>query len=192
MAGNVKEWCFNATGDDRLTLGGAWDEPVYLYQSPDAREPLTRSDRLGFRTARYERPPERELEAPHERVWRAYTKETPIDDGGFALVRSMYAYDRTPLDPEVHALPESSPHWTVERASFAAAYGGERVFAYLYKPKGFARPHQTVVYFPGSGAEVLPSHDVDLLYLDFVIRSGRALPSPSAGGPSAGRVAPPP
>jgi len=175
MAGNVKEWCFNATGDDRITLGGAWDEPVYLYQSPDAREPLTRSDRLGFRSARYERPPEPELAAPHERIWRDYTKEAPIDDRGFALIRSMYAYDRTPLDAEVHALPQGSPHWTVERASFAAAYGGERVFAYLYKPKGFAPPHQTVVFFPGVGAEVQPSHDVDLLYLDFVIRSGRAV-----------------
>jgi predicted esterase len=87
----------------------------------------------------------------------------------------MYAYDRTELKAETRALPKSSPHWSAERASFDAAYSGTRVVAYLYKPTVAAPPYQTVVYVPGSAAEVLPSHEVDLLYLDFVIRSGRAV-----------------
>ena len=31
MAGNVKEWVLNATGAKRYILGGAWNEPVYMF-----------------------------------------------------------------------------------------------------------------------------------------------------------------
>jgi tRNA A-37 threonylcarbamoyl transferase component Bud32/dienelactone hydrolase len=178
MAGNVKEWCFNRTGGKRYTLGGAWDEPVYHYQTPDAQRPLTRSERFGFRCARYERPPDEALTAPVERIWRDYSKEKPVDDRAFALIRSIYAYDRTDLKAETHRVAKSSPHWSGEKASFDAAYGGERVIAYFYKPARVPPPYQVVVFFPGSGAELLPSHDVDLLYMDFVIRSGRAVVFP--------------
>ena len=37
MAGNVKEWCLNAAGAKRYILGGAWNEPVYMFNDPDAR-----------------------------------------------------------------------------------------------------------------------------------------------------------
>ena len=37
MAGNVKEWCANAVRDRRYIMGGAWNEPNYQYQQPDAR-----------------------------------------------------------------------------------------------------------------------------------------------------------
>jgi dipeptidyl aminopeptidase/acylaminoacyl peptidase len=50
------------------------------------------------------------------------------------------------------------------------------VIAYLFLPVNAAPPYQTVVFFPGSGAEVMPSHEnMEAQYLDFVIRSGRAL-----------------
>jgi hypothetical protein len=47
--------------------------------------------------------------------------------------------------------------------------------AYLYKPALAAPPYQAVVCSPGSAAEVLPFHELDLLYLESVIRSGRAV-----------------
>ena len=175
MAGNVKEWCFNRTGDKRYTLGGAWDEPVYHYQTPDAQQPLARSERFGFRCARYERPPEAALLSPVERIWRDYSKVKPVDERGFDLIRSVYAYDRAELKAESRPVPRGSPHWSLEKASFDAAYRGERVIAYLYKPTRVAPPYQTVVFYPGSAAEVLPSHEIDLLYMEFVIRSGRAV-----------------
>ena len=34
MAGNVKEWCLNATGANRYILGGAWNEPRLHVQRP--------------------------------------------------------------------------------------------------------------------------------------------------------------
>jgi formylglycine-generating enzyme required for sulfatase activity len=54
MAGNVKEWCWNeATGGNRYIMGGAWDEPPYAFNDPDARSPFERSANFGFRCARY-------------------------------------------------------------------------------------------------------------------------------------------
>jgi formylglycine-generating enzyme required for sulfatase activity len=56
MAGNVREWCFNSTGDSRHILGGAWSDPDYLYRSTDATDPHDRSAINGFRCARTETP----------------------------------------------------------------------------------------------------------------------------------------
>jgi hypothetical protein len=56
--------------------------------------------------------------------------------------------------------------------SFDAAYGQERVTAYLFLPASA----QTVVFF-ARGGMFLPgsSHNADLTILDFIIKSGRAL-----------------
>jgi eukaryotic-like serine/threonine-protein kinase len=72
----------------------------------------------------------------------------------------------------------SSPHWRKERVAFNAAYGGERMMAYLFLPKNAAPPYQTVVYFPGGDAELLCSSEnlgPEMLFVDFVIRAGRSL-----------------
>ena len=40
MAGNVKEWCWNEAGSGkRYILGGAWDEPLYMFN--ECRRSLT-------------------------------------------------------------------------------------------------------------------------------------------------------
>ncbi|MDQ1348291.1 MAG: eukaryotic-like serine/threonine-protein kinase [Acidobacteriota bacterium] len=64
-----------------------------------------------------------------------------------------------------------------ERVTFHAAYGGERVIAYLFLPKGAVPPYQTVVYFPGSGAIVQNRFDLEAgeKFYGFVMKSGRAL-----------------
>ena len=40
MAGNAKEWCWNPAGDNRYILGGAWNEPVYMFTDADAQPPF--------------------------------------------------------------------------------------------------------------------------------------------------------
>ena len=42
MAGNAKEWCWNISGREnkRYVLGGAWDEPSYMFTDPDAQSPF--------------------------------------------------------------------------------------------------------------------------------------------------------
>ena len=60
-----------------------------------------------------------------------------------------------------------------------AAYGGEKLIAYLFLPTNASPPFQTVVYFPGSGATSLPRLlEPEMNYFDFVVRSGRAVLNP--------------
>jgi len=74
---------------------------------------------------------------------------------------------------------DSNPHWRRERVSFRAAYGAERVPAYLFLPRNSPAPYQTVVFFPGSDAVILPSsRDLSLQFLEFLLRSGRAVVYP--------------
>jgi len=51
MAGNVREWCFNAFGSRRAILGGGWDEPSYRFGDFQARDPMERLPADGFRCA---------------------------------------------------------------------------------------------------------------------------------------------
>ena len=36
MAGNVREWCWNSSGENRYCLGGDWDDPPYSFTLPIA------------------------------------------------------------------------------------------------------------------------------------------------------------
>ena len=50
MAGNVKEWCLNTTGEpQRYILGGGWNEPSYRYNEADAQNPWERRATFGVR-----------------------------------------------------------------------------------------------------------------------------------------------
>ena len=52
----------------------------------------------------------------------------------------------------------TSAHYTRrEKVSFNAAYGNERMVAYLFLPRTGKPPFQTVIYFPGSSAWSLRS-----------------------------------
>jgi hypothetical protein len=65
MARNVKEWCWNASGDARYILGGSWAEPTYMFKdAPDAQPPFARHPTHGFRCARFIGPPEEALLRP--------------------------------------------------------------------------------------------------------------------------------
>jgi len=49
MTGNAREWCSNATGDMKFTLGGAWNDPTYFAVEPNVKTPFDRSPENGFR-----------------------------------------------------------------------------------------------------------------------------------------------
>ena len=56
MGGNVKEWCWNPAGAKRYILGGAWNEPVYMFTDADAQSPFARQATYGFRCIKPDRP----------------------------------------------------------------------------------------------------------------------------------------
>ena len=176
MAGNAKEWCLNSTGPRRYILGAAWNEPSYMYANRDAQSPFARQANYGFRCAKYPKPLPEALTSPVELAPRDYTKERPATDKEFRIYQSLYAYDRTPLNDKVESLPEDSPHWRREKITFDAAYGTERVSAFLFLPRNAAPPFQTVVFFPGGGAfSARSSAHLDTRSLQFLVQSGRAV-----------------
>jgi len=187
MAGNVKEWCWNEGEEHkRYIMGGAWSEPVYMFIDEDAQAPLTRSATFGFRCMKLATPEgvSGKVLEPVLNPRRDYSKERPIQDNIFKIYRGLYAYDKTPLNPVVESVDDSNEHWRKERIAFNAAYGKERMFAYLFLPKKFHAPWQTVVFFPGSHvierrSSKDQSTDLDLQEnLDFLLKSGRAVIAP--------------
>jgi serine/threonine protein kinase len=178
MAGNVKEWCWNQSGGDkRVSLGGSWDEPAYLFRIPDLAPALDRSPANGFRCARYlsdKIPP-----AAFKRILpadRDYRKETPCSDELFRVYKSMHAYDATPLNADLEAEEESadSIHETI---TLDAAYGKERVIVHFYRPRQIEPLYQAVVFFPGANyfqTKVFPRENPPS-EIAFLVRSGRAV-----------------
>jgi dienelactone hydrolase len=181
MAGNVKEWCFNASEDRRYILGGASTDPAYMYQEPDARTPFDRSATNGIRLIKTLQPgpvPET-LTAPVTFAKGDYRKFKPVSDAVFHVYESLYSYDRTPLDAKIESEDNTSPYWRRQRITFNAAYNNERVIAFLFLPKSATPPYQTVVIFPGSSAQDFHAlEDSQLLVVDFLVKSGRALMFP--------------
>ena len=181
MAGNVKEWCWNEVGGNRYLLGGAWNEPSYLFIDPVAGPPLDRSATNGLRCVKNSGPLPALLAGPIERAYRDYSKEKPAGDQLFEAYRGMYAYDKKPLDARVESTEDSHPYWRKEKVSFTAAYAGERVPAYLFLPKNATPPYQALIYHAGSDAGVLRSSEnlgISQIFFEFAMRSGRAIVFP--------------
>jgi hypothetical protein len=74
-------------------------------------------------------------------------------------------------------MTDPSVDWTREKVTFTAAYGGERISAYLFLPKNTKPPFQSVVFFPSARVNFLSgSADLgDMSFVDYVIKSGRAV-----------------
>ena len=180
-AGNVREWCLNASGDGRITQGGAWDDPMYLFQFSDARPPMDRSSGNGFRCAKYTVTPARQLTAPTDAslVAPGRSASQPASDEIFRAYKALHSYDHGELEARVEAVDDGSPFWRLEKVSFRAAYVNERVAAYLFLPKNADPPFQTVVTFPGNwGLDLRSSARLESQWFDFFVRNGRAVVHP--------------
>ncbi len=138
MAGNVKEWIWTeAEGGRRYVLGGAWDEPSYMFVDPDAQSPFLRAANIGFRCVKYIEPEAIPKEAfaamPSPR--RDLSKEKPVPDQIFEAYKGLYSYDRTPLNASVEPVESKDDDWTVQKITYSAAYGQEQALSFLFLPK---------------------------------------------------------
>ena len=85
------------------------------------------------------------------------------------------------MDAVVYETDEKYDDWTIEKITFNAAYGNERVIAYLYLPKETTPPYQTIIYFPGVNAlwEASIKNNRNIFWdLDFILKNGRAVMYP--------------
>jgi formylglycine-generating enzyme required for sulfatase activity/dienelactone hydrolase len=179
MAGNVKEWCWNAIGEWRLTLGGGSGEHEYMFNNVDAVSPITRTSRHGFRCAVYpdgQKLPEI-VTLPITRIpVRDFSQVKPASDREFEILKNVYAYQKTPLDAEIDYTDDSHPDWIRQRITYNAAYNNERMIAYLFLPKNSRPPYQVVLWFPGAGG--MAYHYIEeytMGAVDYIVRSGRAV-----------------
>jgi serine/threonine protein kinase/predicted esterase len=179
MAGNAKEWCWNESNGNRMILGGAWNEPTYMFNDPDAQPPMARMANYGFRCAKYVKPIPQQAMSAIPWALRDFRKETPVPDAIFEAYKSLYSYDKTELHPSIEATAQTED-WQRQKITFDAGYGNQRMLAFLYLPKNGHPPYQTIVYFPGSGVIYLRSPDqmdtdMNMSRIDFIIQSGRAV-----------------
>ena len=177
MAGNVKEWCLNQVvgQSKRYILGGGWNEPSYRFAEEYAQNPWDRRDTFGMRLVT-NLGPAPDSEAAVGRVRPDPSTIVPVSDEQFEIYRRFYEYDRTPLAARVESMEDNSPYWRKEKVSFDAAYGNQRVPAYLFLPKNASPPYQTVLLFPSAYARAVPSSgSLDLATFEFLMRSGRAV-----------------
>ena len=89
MAGNVKEWIWTeAEHGKRYVLGGAWDEPTYMFIDPDAQSPFLRASNIGFRCVKYIEPESipKQASDPMPSPRRDLTKEKPRRANYFRLI----------------------------------------------------------------------------------------------------------
>jgi len=182
MAGNVREWCENlASGGGRFILGGGWSDPPYGFTDGYAQPPADRSAINGIRLVRYLHTDDQIARArePQPRAFTDYTREKPVADVVFDGYRHIFDYDRAALNARIDSRDTTQDDWIVERVSFDASYGGERMMAVLLLPKGHTGPHQSVVYFPGSNViSMANSTERREQLASFVVKSGRAVVLP--------------
>jgi dienelactone hydrolase len=187
MAGNVREWCSNPSEQGRCLRGGAWNDQTYMYTYVTQASPFDRSEKNGFRCAKYvdvRAVPATAFEPYRRDAVRDLYREKPVSDEIFKVYREQFSYDPRDLGARLEGRDETRPDWIRETVSFNAAYGGERVRAQLFLPRKARPPFQVVVYFPGSASQ--ERNRSDLLEeriefkenLAFIPKAGRALLHP--------------
>ena len=178
MAGNVKEWVLNSTGSKRYIMGGAWNEPVYMFTTWDVQAPFTRHPNSGIRCIKVDRPEDLSpaLTAIIHPPSRDVRNMKPVSSAVFEAWRSLYSFDHGDLKVQAEFVDDTSPDWRMEKVSYAAAYGDERILAYLFLPKNAKPPYQVMIGFSGGNIfyERSSATTTDFDRFNFIMRSGRA------------------
>mgnify|MGYP001185746883 FL=1 len=186
LCGNVSEWVVNAVENQRLSLGGSTEDQEYFFNQANPADPFDRSQKRGFRCIKYLSEKSAELLADVQLHYRDYTDAKQVSDEVFAVYKNQFDYDNSALDPVVsYSKPDASPDFVKERVEFNAAYGGERMIAYLYLPKNSKPPYQTLIFFHGAGAINPVTSEDNLRAMDsfkFIPQSGRAFVVPVLKG----------
>jgi dienelactone hydrolase len=143
----------------------------------ETASPLDRSTTNGFRCVKYLNSggAPGKLDAPLA-PYRPpdYVNMKPVRDDVFQVYRALYTHQNTQLNPTLDSVDESSDSWRREKIQFDAAYGHEKVTAYLFLPKQGKPPYSCVVYFPGA-AVLRPGNSETIRPESYILRSGRAM-----------------
>lgn len=181
-AGNAREWLVNATGTQRYTAGGGWNDPTWLFALTQPQPPEDRSEANGFRLMTNLGSADlfSALSQPIEPIVRDFYAESPASDELYEQFLAFYNYDDVSLDPVVEAV-DTLADAIREQVTFAAGYDNERMILYLFRPLESSGPLQTILNFPGSNTLNSPRfgdfggmRDI----ISMLVRSGRAVAYP--------------
>jgi len=184
MAGNVREWCWNETEIGRVVRGGSWQDNTYEFGNQRQAPAMDRSPRNGIRLAFYPQPdsiPDKAFSLVILPALNDIQMQKPIPDAIFQIYKEQYAYDPAELNAKVEYSEKNPGGWIREKISYDAAYGGERIQAYLFLPVNVSPPYQPVIYFPGSApTRMRSSDDIEnyyefTMFLSYLVRNGRAV-----------------
>jgi serine/threonine protein kinase/dienelactone hydrolase len=172
MVGNVREWCLNTLDQDLRFIPGRVSNSYGF----DALSPFDRSPENGFRGVRNSVPLAADITAPRKSLRRDFATAQPASDTVFRVYKSLYSYEPKELNAKIES-EEDSRDWKKQKVTFDAAYAAERVTAYLFLPKNSRPPYQTIVFFPSARILGIPTSQTlgDLDFVDYVIKSGRAV-----------------
>ncbi len=189
MAGNAREWCANATDGQRFTLGEAANGSVHFFSLLAPRPPFDRDVGNGFRCIKIiDKPVPEEFDRPIPRLASTPSHlPEPFSEAVWQTWLSFLSYPKTPLEARTELVDEAPAQWRLEKISFAAAYGGERMLAYLFLPKSVPPPYQTVVFWPGAVVVVMASSENGRnlpygSYFEYLVKDGRAVLYPVLKG----------
>ncbi|MFC1559366.1 protein kinase, partial [Gemmatimonadota bacterium] len=181
LAGNAWEWCWNATGDQRLIRGGSWLDPLYTADVFKPVNPFERSPSCGFRCVQYLDHPSGYLDAIRQPV--TISEPAPFDlivvsDEVFEVIAQEMDHGSVSLETEPLGSDEETD-WIRKRYRYKAPYDDDWIPAYLYLPRNADPPYQTVVIWPGNGGQrpnrVDSATQLELFYFKFFITAGYAV-----------------
>ncbi|MFC1500489.1 SUMF1/EgtB/PvdO family nonheme iron enzyme, partial [Candidatus Zixiibacteriota bacterium] len=181
ITGNAAEWCWNASGDRRLTRGGSWLDNLYMARALKPVDPFERSPAIGFRCVQYLDHPPDYLDAIRQPI--VIPEPVPFDvmevsDEVFEAYAQEMDHGSVPLDAALIDI-EVETDWTRKRYEYRAPYGDDRITAYLYLPRAADPPYQTVIVWPGNGGQLEGRDDsatqLELFYHKFFITAGYAV-----------------
>jgi len=191
LAGNAREWCMNASGSERFALGGAADGPAYMFWNPPVtKPPLDRNPMTGFRCIKPVTPDPQDarLDRPvAKKPAVAWDKGKGFSQEEWKSWQGLLSYAKVPLNARTEWTDDTLPTWLMEKVSFTAAYGDERVVAYVFLPRNVPPPWQAVIFWPGGYAQAVSSsqdgrNTQDLGYWDYLVKDGRAVIYPILKG----------
>jgi dienelactone hydrolase/tRNA A-37 threonylcarbamoyl transferase component Bud32 len=184
VVGNVREWCANAMEGGYVTRGGGWDDADFLIGRLIPKPDFDRSPSNGFRLVKLSDHDTTlaHLSGPVARVVLVdYSRTKPISEAEFRIFKRLFDYDAPPLNTRLDTSAVRQ-HYRWEKVSFTAAYGGERMSAYVFLPKDAKPPYPAVLFWPGSGVVQERSYSrVEEYYenfFGFIPHSRRALVMP--------------
>jgi eukaryotic-like serine/threonine-protein kinase len=192
--GNVREWVWNAYGNERIALGGSWRDYISTYQLLQAAQPMERRPELGFRVMKSLAPVSDDLLAPITQATdEPYAKRDPVSDDAYGAMRFQFtAAERTPSDVIVERFAESDT-WTADEVLLK--FGADVFSVYVFLPKAKHGVLQPILYTPPGDAFLYPRPNREVVeqlrFVDLVPNGGRALIIPIWSG-TYQRVPPPP